>query len=99
MVIDRNREALFSLLLADDVGIEELVDLPWLRQAVPLEFSGLSQLLLDDLVAQVNALIADVHARAGYQLLDLLLALSAERALQQITAIAHAWCHPDTPSP
>src|SRR5262249_41823950 len=37
-------------------------------------------LLLDDLLAQVDALVADVHALAGDQLADLLLALAAEAA-------------------
>src|SRR5258707_3594445 len=98
VVVDRDRQALLRLLLADHVGIEELVDLAGLRQAVPFELGGLGELFLDDLVAEIDALIADVYARASYELLDLLLALAAEGALQQGTPIAHA-CHPDTPLP
>src|SRR5207247_1185701 len=45
---------------------------------------GLGQLLLDDLVAQVDALVADVDARSGDELLHLLLRLAAEGALEQI---------------
>src|SRR5262249_56711865 len=89
---------LLGLLLADHVGIEELVDLAGLRQAVPFELGGLGQLFLDDLVAEIDALIADIYAWASYELLDLLLALAAERAPQQVTALAHA-SHPDTPLP
>ena len=60
------------------------VDLLRLGQLVELQLGGLGELLLDDLVAEVDALVADVHAGAGDELLDLLLALPAERALQQV---------------
>ena len=48
--------------------------------------------LFDDLVAQLDALVADVDAGAGDQLLHLLLALAAERALEQVGALTDA-CH------
>src|SRR5690606_23090462 len=50
----------------------------------------------DDLVAQVDALVADVHAGSGDQLLDLLLALPAEGALEQVAALTHT-CHSTVP--
>src|SRR5262249_52662986 len=50
------------------------------------------QLLFDDLVAEVDALVTDVDAWPGYQLLDLLLALAAEGALQQVSTVSDA-CH------
>src|SRR5258708_30467457 len=34
----------------------------------------------EDLIAQIDALVADIHAGTGNQLFDLLLALSAKRA-------------------
>ena len=40
------------------------------------------QLVANDLVAQVNALVADKHRRPCNQLLDLMLALAAEGAVQ-----------------
>src|SRR6202044_2181964 len=45
---------------------------------------------------EVDALVAYVHAWAGDELLDLLLALAAERAFQQVPTVTDA-CHPDTP--
>jgi hypothetical protein len=42
--------------------------------------------LADDVVAQVDALVADEHRRAGDQLLDLVLALAAERAVKRFLA-------------
>jgi len=50
----------------------------------PREFrgrlGGSGQLLIDDLVAEIDALVADIDAGPGNQLLDLTLALSAEAA-------------------
>src|SRR6201999_4178889 len=90
VVVDRDREGLLRGVLPDDVGVEELVDLFRLWQVVPLELRGLGELLLDDLVAQIDALVADIDAGAGNELLDLLLRLAAERTLQQVTAITDA---------
>jgi hypothetical protein len=42
--------------------------------------------LADDVVAQLDALVADEHRRAGDQLLDLVLALAAERAIERFLA-------------
>ena len=55
-----------------------------LRQLDQTDLGGLRQLFLDDLVAELDALVADVDARPGDQLLDLLLRLAAEGTLEQI---------------
>ena len=88
VVVDRHRQDLLGLVLADDVVVEEVVDLAGLGQLVEAQVAGLGQLLLDDLVAQVDALVADVHAGAGDELLHLLLRLAAERALQQLATVS-----------
>ena len=78
-------------VLTDDELLEEVEDLTRLGQIVEqADISGLGELLFDDLVAEIDALVADVHTRTSDQLLDLLLALSAERALQQVTAVSDA---------
>ena len=69
------------MLLADDVVVEEVEDLPGLGQLVEADLGRLGQLLVDDVVAEVDALVADVDAGAGDELLDLLLRLAAEAAL------------------
>src|SRR5207244_6453915 len=69
---------------------------PPLTQSVPLDLRRLGELFLDDLAPKVDALVAYVHAWAGDELLDLLLTLTAERALQQVPTVTDA-CHPDTP--
>jgi hypothetical protein len=56
------------------------VDLDGLRQALELEARRRRELLVDDLVAEVDAFVADVDARARDQLLDLALRLAAEGA-------------------
>src|SRR5487761_101970 len=51
---------------------------------------GLSLLLhflADNVVAEFNAFIANIHRRAGNQLAHLMLALAAERAVQQLAAV------------
>jgi hypothetical protein len=49
----------------------------------------LRQLLFDDLLAEVDALVADIDARrACNQLLDLLVTLAAKRAFEHVAATA-----------
>jgi hypothetical protein len=68
-----------------------LADLMWLGQLVEqADLATLGEFFLDDLVAQIYALITDVNAGTSDQLLDLLLALPAERTLQQVAAFSDA---------
>src|SRR5207249_9826667 len=102
VVVDGDGEDLLGVLLADDVVVEEVVDLTRLRQLVEAHLGGLRQLLLDDLVAEIDALVADVDAGTGDQLLDLLLRLAAEGALQQVSPIpefGHETFPPPYPTP
>ena len=92
VVVDRDGERLLGGVLADDVVLEELEDLARLGQLVEAELGGLRELLLDDLVAEVDALVADVDARPGDELLDLLLRLAAEGTLQEVATVTDA-CH------
>src|SRR5450759_2061564 len=92
MVVDGHRQRPLGRVLTDHELFEELEDLARLRQLVETQLGGLGELLLDDLVAQVDALVADVDAGSGDELLDLLLALATERALQQVATVSDA-CH------
>src|SRR5690606_28717518 len=92
VVVDSHRQSPLGAVLAHHILLEEVVDLARLGTLVQAELAALGELLLDDLVAAVDALVADVDPRAGDELLDLLLRLAAERALEQVAALTHA-CH------
>jgi hypothetical protein len=80
VVVNGDRERPLGRLLPDDVLLEDLVDLARLREVLQLEARRGGQLLVDDLVTEIDALVADVYAGAGDQLLDLALRLAAEAA-------------------
>src|SRR5205823_4922812 len=90
VVVDGDGERAFRLLLSDHVVVQDRVDLLGAREVVEVELRGSGELLVDDLVAEIDALVADVDARPGDQLLDLPLALSAEAAEQLLVAIRRA---------
>ena len=64
VVVDGHRERALGGLLADHVLVEHLVDLPRLGQVLDVEGRRGRELLVDDLVAEIDALVADVDARA-----------------------------------
>src|SRR5690606_27602837 len=71
--------------LADDIAIEEVLDLARHGQVNLLFLGALVGLLGDDVVTQMDALVADVDRRPCDELLDLALALSAEGAAKAPT--------------
>src|SRR5581483_1995495 len=88
VVVDGDREGALRLLLRDDVVVEGGVDLLRARQVVEVERRRGRELLVDDLVAEIDALVADVDAGPGDQLLDLALRLPAEAAEELLVALA-----------
>jgi hypothetical protein len=87
VVVDGDREIPLGGLLADDVLLEDFVDLLWLGQVLQLDRGRRGQLLVDDLVAEIDAFVADVDARAGDQLLDLALRLAAKAAEELLVRV------------
>src|SRR3990172_4544790 len=90
MVVHRHREDLLRVGLADDVFVEDLVDFAR-RGKFLLRLRGVLLFLdffADDVVAELDALVAHEHRRAGNQLAHLMLALAAEGAIQQLLALA-----------
>ena len=87
VVVDGHRERALRLFLGDDVIVQDDVDVlrPW--EVVEVERRGSGELLVDDLVAEIDALVADVDAGPGDQLLDLTLALSAEAAEELLVSV------------
>src|SRR5256885_13603146 len=82
VIVSRHGQGLLRLLLTDHVLIEHVLDLGGSRDLRD-RLGDLALLVLrQDLVAQRDALVADVHARAGDELPDRVLGLAAERASQ-----------------
>ena len=82
VIVDRDRERLLRLLLADHVLVENVLDL-LRRRDLGDRLGDLALLVLgEDLVAERDALVADVDGRAGDELPDRVLRLSAERAAE-----------------
>ena len=75
---------------ADDVVVEELVDLTRLGEVTERDLGALGELFLDDLVAEIDALVADVHAGAGDELLHLALRLAAEAAQELLVGVCRS---------
>ncbi len=90
MVVDRHGKRALGALLADHVLVQYLQDLARLGQAAAGRLGLFLEFLADDVVAQLDAFIADEHAGARDQLADLVLALAAERAVQDLVAVACA---------
>src|SRR5580704_14172787 len=90
MIVDRDREHLLGVILADDVVVQNFADFARRRDAVArLHQRGLV-LLADDVHALLDALVANEHGRPGDELAHLVLALTAERAVERILGVAAA---------
>jgi len=87
VVVDGDRERALGSLLSHHVLVEDVVDLAGLRQVLQLEARRDRQLLVDDLVAEIDAFVADVDAGACDQLLDLALRLAAEAAQELLVGV------------
>src|SRR4051794_6234729 len=87
VVVDGDGQGALRRLLSDDVLTEDVVDLPRLGEVVDVERRRGGELLVDDLVAEIDALVADVNAGPGDQLLDLALRLPAEGAEELLVGV------------
>src|SRR6516165_7927498 len=90
VVVDGHREHFLGALLADDVLVEDLLDLVRLGELVARTLGAILELFADDVVAQLDAFVADEHGGAGDQLAHLVLALPAERAIEQLAVVVAA---------
>src|SRR5260370_39545598 len=90
VVVHRHGENLLRAFLADHVLIEDVANLLRTRQ-VGLRQARLRAssrgLVANDLVAQIDAFIADEDRWAGNQFFHFMLALAAKRAIQQLLAV------------
>ena len=87
VVVHRHGQDLLGPLLLNHVLVHYGLDFHGLGNGDAAGGLFLLIFFLDDLVAQLDALIADVYRRAGDELLDLILALAAE-GTDQIRTLA-----------
>ncbi len=88
VVVDGDRKDLLGVLLADDIVVQEFVDLFRLGEFLKRKLGGVGEFLGDDVVAQLDALVADVDTWPGDEFLHLLLRLAAEAALHQVAPVS-----------
>src|ERR1700730_11244552 len=97
--MDRDREHLLGVVLADDIIVEGFADLPRGRDMVARFRQQGLVLLADDVQAKLDALVANEDGRSGNELAHLVLALAAERAVERVLRIAAAnLAHSEPPS-
>src|SRR5690606_17266076 len=74
----------------DDVLVENFLDLVRARQLVSRTLGAFLELFANDVVAELDALVAYEHRRSGDQLAHFVLALAAEGAIQQFAVVVFA---------
>src|SRR4029078_7788606 len=90
VVVDRHREHFLRGLLADHVLVENGLDLGGPRELVSAALGALVELLANDVVAELDAFVANEHGGAGNELAHLVLTLAAERTVQQLAVVPFA---------
>src|SRR3546814_2604287 len=94
MVMHRDRQHALRGVLADHIGVEVLADFQRGRnRAVLARGDAALDLLADDVVAQLDAFVADEHGRARNQLANLVLRLAAEGAVESALAVGRSEEH------
>ncbi len=91
VIVHRHREHALGAVLADDIIVEHVAD--FLRRghsAILLAGETRLGFLADDVVAQLDALVADEHCGSGDELAHFVLRFSAERAIQGALRIGTA---------
>src|ERR1043166_1532273 len=89
MLIDGNRQTLLGFILSDYIFVEEAFDFVWFGQRRPRRHRLSLLIVADDLVADVDAFIADVNRRPGNELLHFILRLAAERTSQRVVGSSY----------
>jgi hypothetical protein len=80
VVVDGDGERLLGALLADHVVVQDLLDLGRLRERALGRADRVVGLTLEDVVAELDALAANVDGRSRHETRDLVLAAAAEAA-------------------
>ncbi len=91
MVVHRHGQRLLGVLLADAGEVKLALDLGGLGDAdARLLLLGLrGELFVEDLLAEDDAIVADVNARPGDELFDFGVGLAAKAAERQVGGAGH----------
>ena len=89
MLIDGDGETFLGFVLADYILIEKGFDFVGLWQGRPRGYRLSLLVIADDLVADVDALIADVDRWPGNEFLDFILRFTAERTSQRVVSSSY----------
>jgi hypothetical protein len=84
MLINGDGETLLRFVLTDNVLIKKSFDFARLGKRWSRGYGFCLLVVGDDLVADVDALITDVHSRTGNEFLHFVLRLAAEGAAQSV---------------
>ncbi|MNC14232.1 hypothetical protein D3C75_620010 [compost metagenome] len=88
MVVHRYGKHLLRAFLTNDVLVQDTADFFRRRQFVRAALGlGFLHLLTDDVIAQVDALVADKYRGPGNQFAHFMLAFAAEGAIKQFAAV------------
>ncbi len=88
MVVHRYCENLLGTFLTDYVLVKDAADFFGRRQFMRAAFGlGFLHLLTDDVIAQVDALVADKDRGAGNQFAHFMLAFATEGAIEQFAVV------------
>src|SRR5215469_16887187 len=90
MVVYRDREDAFRVVLTDHIVVKHLADVARTRNSVARLDERCLVLLTDDVHAEFDAFIADKDRWSSNQLSDLVLALAAKRAVESVLRVATA---------
>jgi hypothetical protein len=90
VVVHRDRQHLLGTVLADDVFVEDPLDLLGLGELLAGLLRLLLELLADDVVTELDALVADENRRTGNQLTNFMLALAAEGTVEKLAVVVLA---------
>ncbi len=88
VIVDGDGQDALGGLLADHIVVEDGENIARGRHAITRAHQMRFVLFADDIHAQLDAFIADENRRPGDQLADLVLALSAEGAVQGVLRVA-----------
>jgi hypothetical protein len=89
VLVDGDGKALLGFVLTNYILVEEVFDLAWLGKWWPCSYRLCLLIVGDDLITNVDTLIADIDRWSSNEFLYLILRLTAERAAQCVISSSY----------